>query len=317
MMIHKNNKKTLIVFLFFLLFLLVVAIFVPSFRTLRNLSNILVQFIPLAIISMGQTFVLIAGGVDLSLGAVMSAVTVILATQMNSSPLGIAAGLFIVFVFGLLVGLFNGLGAAVLKLPPIIVTISSMTIVQGIAYIFLKTSGGSMPKGFVSFLTRKIGILTVSFLFMFLIFLILQGILSKTRQGLHLYAVGHNKATANSAGVKVEKTIIFAYSIGALGAVLAGIVMACRLRSGDPIIGTPYALDSITASVIGGASFAGGEGFLLGTLFGSFIIGMLSNIMNSLGVSSFYQYVLKGLLLIITMAVYTALGRMEKKKNVF
>jgi ribose/xylose/arabinose/galactoside ABC-type transport system permease subunit len=316
-MVRTQHKKTMFVFLFFLILLFAVALFVPSFRTLRNLSNILVQFIPLAIISMGQTFVLISGGVDLSVGATMSAVTAILATHMADSPAGIAGGLCAVIAFGLLIGLFNGLSVAFLKLPPIIVTISSMTMVQGVAYIFLKTNGGSMPKRFVSFFTQKIGIVTVSFLITVLIFLILQGILGKTRRGMHLYAVGHNPAAANSAGVKVGQTLVFAYAVAALGAVLSGIVMACRLRSGDPIIGNPYALDSITASVIGGASFAGGEGFLFGTFFGSFIIGMLSNIMNSLGVSSFYQYVLKGLLLIITMAIYTIIGRLEKHDHAF
>jgi ribose/xylose/arabinose/galactoside ABC-type transport system permease subunit len=316
-MLKNRHKKTMFVFLFFLILLAGVALFVPSFRTLRNLSNILVQFIPLAIISMGQTFVLISRGVDLSVGATMSAVTAILATRMTDSPGGIAAGLCGVVFFGLLVGSFNGLGVAYLKLPPIIVTISSMTMVQGVAYIFLETNGGSMPRGFVSFFTRKIGMVTVSFLATVLVFFILQGILSKTRRGMHLYALGHNPEAANSAGINVGQTIVFAYVTAALAAVFSGIVMACRLRSGDPIIGNPYALDSITASVIGGASFAGGEGFLFGAFFGSFIIGMLSNIMNSLGVSSFYQYVLKGLLLIITMAIYTVIDRLEKKKHAF
>jgi ribose/xylose/arabinose/galactoside ABC-type transport system permease subunit len=215
------------------------------------------------------------------------------------------------------VGLFNGLSVACLKLQPIIVTISSMTIIQGIAYIFLKTNGGSMPRGFVTLVTKKLGILTVSFLIMIFIFLVLQGVLSKTRSGLHLYAIGYNPVIANSVGVKVTQTFIFAYIIAAIGAVLSGIMMACRLRSGDPIIGTPYALDSITASVIGGASFSGGEGFLLGTLFGAFIIGMLSNIMNSIGISSFYQYALKGFLLIITMTIYTIIKKLEKKNHVF
>lgn len=313
----RRYKNTAIVAVFFLLLLVGIAFAVPSFRTLENFSNILVQFVPLALLSMGQTFVIISGGVDMSVGVVMSATTVVLATRMPDSAGGILAGVALVALMGALMGLVNGLSVAVCKMPPIIVTISTSTVLQGVAFTFLKEPGGSIPPSFEAFFTHRFGFLSASFLCMAVTCLLLRAVLKSTSFGTHLYAVGNNPQIAVSAGVKARKTVVFAYLISSLVAVLAGIVMACRLRSGDPVIGTPYALDSITASIIGGASLSGGEGFALGAVFGAFVLGILSNVMNSIGISSYYQYVFKGLLFILTMAMYTMIGRLEKKRNAF
>ena len=149
-------------------------------------------------------------------------------------------------------------------------------------------------------------------LIMFLTYLALRYVLYKTRFGLHVYAVGENEKIASSAGVNVKKTLIGAYVTTSLCGVVAGLVLACRIRTGDPLIGTPFALDSITAAVIGGTALTGGSGLLAGSILGALIIGFLSNIMNSLGVSAFWQFILKGLLLILTMVIYTFINQVGR-----
>lgn len=316
-MLLKKHKNTLAVFIFFLAVILIIASVSPSFRSYDNFCNLLVQFIPLAILSLSQTLVIIVGGIDLSVGIVMAFTTTILATTTADFPHGITIGLSLVLFYGFLVGLFNAFGAALLDMPPMIVTLCSQTILQGITLTIMNRQGGKIELGFATFLSWRSGPFSTSLFILVILYLIVMLVLTKTGWGLHLYACGNNTAIADTLGVNVKRTRAIAYISASLLAVLAGIVMTGRLRSGDPTVGASYGLDSITATLIGGASLAGGEGIALGSVFGALIIGVLSNIMNSLGVSSFYQQVLKGLILIFTMAIYSVANSMESKKNVF
>jgi ribose/xylose/arabinose/galactoside ABC-type transport system permease subunit len=312
---NAQYKSIFVVTLMLILILIVMSIAVPTFGTVENIGNVLVQFVPLAIASLGQTFVMISGGIDLSIGVMISATTTLAAITMNPDRIGVVPGLFLVILLGIAVGLFNGVGVSVLDVPPLITTLSSMTILQGVTFAFLRSPGGAIDRNLSLFVMMRRGLLSMPMLILILTFLVLRFVLYNTRFGLHVYAVGENQKIASSAGINVKKTLLGAYITTSLCGVIAGFVLACRIRSGDPIIGTPFGLDSITAAVIGGTAITGGVGFLAGSIVGALIIGFLSNIMNSLGVSAFWQFILKGLLLILTMVIYTVINQTGRKEE--
>lgn len=312
---NSRYGNTAVVFLLYMVFIIIMAARFPNFGSYMNISNILVQFAPLAIVSLAQTIVIISGGIDLSVGVTMGFTTVFIATVMRDSPFSIASTIVFVLLIGVCFGMFNGVGVAMFNIPPLIMTISSMTIIQGIAFAFLSAPGGYVPLTLTSAVTMRFGIVSMPLIIVLAIYLVYKLVLSKTRFGLHVFAIGYNPAIARTAGIKVERTTFFVYVVSSITAVLGGILLTCRIASGDPIIGTPFALDSITASIIGGASLSGGRGLAVGSIFGALIIGSLSNMMNMTGVQSFYQYVLKGLLLIITMIAYTAIEHWGSRQN--
>lgn len=278
----------------------------PAFRTVNNIGNIIVQVIPLAIVSIGQTFVILTGGIDLSIGSVISLTTAIASVTMGlNGTLGIMQGLIIAILAGLAIGLFNGLAVANLSVPPMITTIAMSTVLQGFVFKLRPGPGGIVSADYANFITARMGLLSVPLLIMVLLFLLSYYVLRHTALGRHIYAIGENRKVAKSMGIRVDKVTIVAYVWCSVLAVASGLILAGRIRAGDPVIGVPFGLDSVTAVVIGGTVLSGGRGNVLGSVAGAFIIGMLSNMLNLLGVSSFYQYVLKGTLLIIAMIVYS------------
>lgn len=280
----------------------------PSFRTMDNLSNLLVQSVPLAIASIGQTFAILSGGIDLSVGAAIS-LTTAMSSAMMGGPWGIPIGLLALLLMAFLVGLANGLGSGTLRVPPLITSLSLMMVLQGIALWYRPAPGGYVPAGFARLLTAAWGPASVP---LFVLALAAAGaayLLHRTKFGQYVYAVGGNRRIAESAGVNTRAVLAFVYVVCSFMAMVAGLMLTGRIRTGDPIIGTPFGLDSVTAVVIGGTSLAGGRGDILGSIAGAYIVGMLSNIMNMLSVNAFYQYVLKGVLLIVAMIVYALAGR--------
>ena len=150
---------------------------------------------------------------------------------------------------------------------------------------------------------------------MLILYVVLRHILYYTKTGIDFYAIGKSREIASTMGVPVRKASIKAYVMCGFCAGLTGLLLACRMRVGDPTVGANYSMDSITAAVIGGTSMAGGTGLLAGTIGGAFLIGMLSNIMNNLAVNQFYQYVLKGSLLVVAMVIYSISNFLEMKRN--
>lgn len=283
-----------------------------SYRSIYNITNVLAQCAPLACVSLGQTIVIISGGIDLSVGSTISVCTAIAARLMGGDdPLQIALGIFAVFAFAVLVGLVNGVSVNYLKVPPMITTLCTSTVLNGVALWILPVAGGKIHSGFARVVYKKWDIISMPLVIMFLLFLMTRYLMYHTRTGKGLYAIGQNRAIAVSMGVKTTRTSIKAYVIAALCAAVTGMLLACRMRVGDPTCGSIYGMDSITATVIGGASMAGGTGLLSGTIVGAFLIGMLSNVMNILEINQFYQYVMKGMLLIAAMIIYSISDRLE------
>ncbi len=306
----------------FIIFFLLVVVFIgmcissESFRSLYNITNLLTQCVPLACIALGQTLVIISGGIDLSVGSLISVCTAVAAKTLDTdNPTMIALGIFVVLGTGIAVGAVNGIGINFLKVPPLITTLCTSTILSGIALWILPRAGGRINKTLAKFVYQKWTIISNPIIIMMLLYLVIRLILYHTRSGVAIYAIGKNQRISMAMGIDTKKNSVKAYVLCGFCAAVTGMLLACRMRVGDPTCGTPYSMDSITAAVIGGTSMSGGIGLLSGSILGAFLIGMLSNVMNNLAVNQFYQYVLKGSLLVVAMVIYSVSKLWEGKRH--
>lgn len=314
--LNQQVRGVLTIYLLLILVFIGTCISSESFRSLYNITNLLTQCVPLACVAMGQTLVIISGGIDLSVGSAISVCTAVAAKLLNTdNPAQIAFGAAAVVLTGVVVGAVNGLGINMLKVPPLITTLCTSTALSGVALWILPMAGGKINRVFARFVYQKWTIVSMPLLIMLALFLIMRTVLYHTRTGVDIYAIGRDRRIASTMGVDARRTSIKTYLLCGLCAGLTGLLLACRMRVGDPTCGTAYSMDSITASVVGGASMAGGVGLLSGTIAGAFLIGMLSNIMNNLAVNQFYQYVLKGGLLVVAMIVYSISNLLEVKRH--
>lgn len=287
-----------------------------SFRSLYNITNLITQCVPLACVALGQTLVIISGGIDMSVGSTISVCTCVAAKLMNTdSPAQVAFGAAAVVLTGVAVGLINGAGINFAKVPPMITTLCTSTALSGVALWILPMAGGKVNSDFARFVYRKWTIVSFPLIVMLVLFLVMRMLLNRTRTGVDIYAIGRDPRIAKTMGVNVRAASMKTYLLCGLCAGITGLLLACRMRVGDPTCGTVYSMDSITAAVVGGTSMAGGVGLLSGTVAGAFLIGMLSNIMNSLAVNQFYQYVVKGGLLVLAMVIYSVSKLMEVKRH--
>jgi len=278
-------------------------VFFPIFRSGKNISNLLVQIAPLAIVAIGQAIVIIGGGVDLSVGAVISSTSVIAANFMGVSVLATLITLICIFAFAAFIGYINGLICNETHIPPLIATLSTASIIQGLILLYRETPGGSIPKFFSNFILFRFGVISTPIIMVVVLNIFFIYMMSRSSHGLYTYSIGGNEAYAHMVGINIKKVRIGNYIISAILSSMAGLILTCRIGSGSSLLGAPFVLDSITAVIIGGITFAGGLGFVSGALAGACIIAMLSNALNISGVSPFYQYIVKGALLLIAMMV--------------
>ncbi|MFL0199382.1 ribose ABC transporter permease [Exiguobacterium acetylicum] len=282
---------------------LVVSVMEPDFLTLNNLFNILRQVSINALIAFGMTFVILTGGIDLSVGSILalsSAFVAGLMTDGTSALIAVMAGLIVGAVMGALNGMVISLG----KVAPFIATLATMTIFRGLTLVYTDgkpITGLSQGGWFELFGRGYFWIFPVPVLTMLIAFAVLYFILKKTTFGRYTYAIGGNEEAAKLMGIQVNKVKIMIYSLSGLMAALAGIILTSRLNSAQPTAGTSYELDAIAAVVLGGTSLSGGRGWIVGTLIGALIIGTLNNGLNLLGVSSFFQLVVKGLVILFAV----------------
>jgi ribose transport system permease protein len=273
-----------------------------TFLVPGNLSSVLRQVCVNAFIAFGITTVLICGGIDLSVGSVVGAAGVI-AVRLANSGMPVILCFAIAMLFGAVVGLINGYIISHTTLPPFIVTLSTQIIIRGAAYIL---TGGQPAQcnneAFNNMGTGSIGPIPIPVLLVAGAFLILFLTLNKTAFGRHVYAVGGNKEAARFAAVNTKWVQMRVFIISGIMAALAGVVLAARLYSGQPSTGEGFERDAIAASVLGGTSFNGGIGSLGGTVIGVLIMGVLNNGMNLLRIDSYWQFVVKGS--VILGAVY-------------
>ncbi len=272
-----------------------------AFLTVSNLLNIALQVSINAIIAAGMTFVILTAGIDLSVGSVLAFSGAIIAGVLAAGRpvlLAIVTGL----VIGALLGLVDGIVITKGKVQPFIATLAMLTLARGMTLVY--TDGRpitGLPDAFVWLGAGSVAGVPVPVIVMLLVFVVSYVILSQTPFGRYVYAIGGNEEAARLSGVNVllDKTLVYVIS-GTLSAISA-IIITARLNSAQPTAGVGYELDAIAAVVLGGTTLAGGEGSLWGTLLGAFIIGVLNNGLNLLNVSSFYQQVVKGIVILLAV----------------
>jgi ribose transport system permease protein len=284
----------------------------PHFLTLSNLLNIAEQATIIAIIAVGMTFVIITGGIDLSVGSVLAFAGVFMASALHGGlPLPLA--LIVGIGAGLLCGLVNGLLITVGRLPPFIATLGMMSVARGAALMF--TEGrpiSGFSESFRSLATGEVLRVPAPVIIMIGVYMIAHFVLRRTKLGRYTYAIGGNEEAALLSGINVKLYKTMVYGIAGLLSGLAAILLTARLNSAQPIAGMAYELDAIAATVIGGTSLLGGEGAVVGTLIGALIMAVLRNGLNLLGVSSFIQQIVIGTVIIVAVVIDMALKRRGK-----
>jgi ribose transport system ATP-binding protein len=274
------------------------------FFTERNLGNLVIQIVPLALASIGQMTVILLGGIDLSVGPLISLVTTIASFTIINGPAG-WGGVFLCLVTGLIVGGMNSALIVWLRIPDLISTLATYSVVFGLALVARPSPGGSVSEGFADLVTLRLGWFPVAGLAVLAISAVGEILLVKGRIGTRLYAIGSRPEAAFVACIRVNRVRCFAYLFCGFMAALAGLVVTARIGSGDPQAGSQFTLSSIAAVVVGGTSVFGGRGTLLGTLFGATLLVMLQNALNQLHVTAYYQYIWTGALLLAAVALYS------------
>ncbi len=304
-LLSTRRGSSALVWLILLAIVIFAAAVSPPFLGQRNIYNVFKQVAALGIVSVGQTFVILLAGIDISVGAVVSLVCCINSHVMPvEQPWAIPLGLVLSIAVGLVVGTINGFGVTKLKVAPFMMTLGMMSIVQGAAIFLRVQPGGVIPREFASPLTDNIWIIPIPLILFAVAALIGYFLLNRTVYGRHLFATGGNEISARLSGIHTDRVKMLTFIICSTMAALAGIFITARIRTGDALVGSSFGLDSITAVAIGGTSMAGGRGGIAGTIAGAFMVALLANILNLVGVSSFYQYVFKGLLIIVAVAIY-------------
>ena len=304
------EKPFTFTFIAFVVLCIVMGIVSDSFFTTGNINNIARQVSVNAIISIGMTMVILTGGIDLSVGPVMALSSTFMAGAMISGVnpvIAVAIGLLTGIIFGTVNGLIISYG----KQPAFIVTLAMMEIARGIALLYtggyplsgLPDSFGFIGKG------KVIGIQTPVFM-MIILYIVAFVVLNKFVFGRYVYSIGGNEEATRLSGIKVKKYKMMVYIGSGFTAAAAAMILTSRLMSGQPNAGTGFELDSIAAVVLGGTEMTGGRGHIIGTLVGAFMLGVLNNGLNLVGVSPYTQRVVKGL--IILLAIYISSSRDNK-----
>lgn len=275
----------------------------PEFRTINNVLSLLRQASINGLIAFGMTLVILTGGIDLSVGSTL-ALSTALCAGMIVGGIPAAAAMLLALVIGTAFGTVNGFMVAKGRLQPFIATLISMTVYRGLTYIY--TNGQPISNlgdsAFLKFIGKG-SVLGIPFpvIILLLAFLAVYFVLHKTSFGRAIYATGSNETCAKLAGISTSKTKIIVYAISGLLSAMAGMILLSRLSSAQPTLGSGYELDAIAAVALGGTSMAGGRGKIIGTLIGVLIIAILNNGLNILGVSSYYQDVVKGIVILIAV----------------
>ncbi|MEH2281752.1 MAG: ribose ABC transporter permease [Nostoc sp.] len=275
----------------------------PNFLTGGNIVNILRQASINIVLATGMTFVILTGGIDLSVGSIL-AVSAVVALLVSLLPALSWAAVPAALLAGLLLGLLNGALITFLDVPPFIVTLGSLTALRGVAFLIAK--GTTLINRDINFAwvgNTYVGPFPWLVIIALLTVIASWFVLRQTVLGVQIYAVGGNERAARLTGIKVNRVLLFVYGISGLLAGLGGIMSASRLYSASGVLGQGYELDAIAAVILGGTSFTGGIGTIGGTLLGALIIAILNNGLTLLNLSYFWQLVVKGLVIILAVMI--------------
>jgi ribose/xylose/arabinose/galactoside ABC-type transport system permease subunit len=306
-MLNRNPRELLGRFglvISFLLLCLALSLLSDRFLTTGNLVNVLRQSTINGVIAVGMTFVILTAGIDLSVGAILALSTIVTADLLQKGlpvPLAVLAGLGL----GAALGFGNGLIITRARVPPFVATLGLMTVARGLALTYSQGRPiTGLPDGFRTLGTGSLGPIPMPIILAGVTFTAGYLLLTRTPVGEYIYALGNNPVAAHYTGIPTQRYITFVYVVAGFLSALAGMILVARLNSAQPTAGLGFEFDAIAAVVVGGTSFAGGEGSLLGTLLGVLVIAVLNNGLNLLNVSSFYQPVVTGVVIALALLLY-------------
>lgn len=279
--------------------------------SLTTITISLGQKLPLVMVTIGAMLVIVSRGIDLSIGAVVALVNVLIAKGSESGSLVLWLALAI--LAAALVGAVNGALVAYVELPPLVATLATGSVVTGTALYILPQPGGSVPAWFSLIPLTLAGPVPLALILMVAIPLVLWYPLRRSRYGNALYAAGGDVQSAYSSGVPVKRTIGTAYLLSSIFAGIGGVFLTMNAGAGDANIGGPFTLNSIAAAVLGGALLAGGRGTVSGAVAGALTLSFLSNLLFAAGLNGYWQYVVSGVVLILAVALPYLLSRTRRK----
>ncbi|MFA6844937.1 MAG: ABC transporter permease [Sphaerochaetaceae bacterium] len=309
--LRKYSIYVIMVLLFF-----VCALLNKNFLSVSNLTNILRQISVTTILAFGETMLVIAGLIDLASGAVLALAGVVsIAVFKSTGSLWIA---FLVGIgLGVLLNLLSGILVAYAKTPPFIATLAITMVARGFALLFTNGQNIYQIGKYIIFGQGSLFGIPVPIIFMLLMFILTWYILQNTRFGRSLYAIGGNEEAAVASGIRVTNVKFYIYLVNGVLVGLAGILLMSRVNAGLPNAANGYEFEALTATIIGGTSFSGGLGTATGTIAGAFIVGFLNNIMNLLGVNSYVQQIVKGIIIALAVAFdIAAKNRRSKPREI-
>lgn len=299
-----GTKRTMPAWAILLALVVFVIVTSPFFLKSGNIGNVLRQSVALGIVSIGQTYVILIAGIDLSVGATISLVSVLSTGMMGGRTEMIVPAVVSALVLGLVIGLVNGLIVTRLKVPDFLVTLGMMFVIGGAALAYTPKPAGLVAAPFALVARASWGPLPVCVIGFAFLVVIAVLVLNKTTLGRYIYAVGGDAEVARLSGIKVGQTKLMAYVICGFTSALTGLFVASRTTIGDPMVGSGFELASIAAVVIGGTSLFGGRGGLSGTIVGVLIMSVLANVLNLHSVGGYTQLMIRGIIIILVVSFY-------------
>lgn len=286
-----------------LLLCFIISIITPRFLNVNNLLNVLTQVSVNAVIAIGMTFVILTGGIDLSVGSIL-AITGAIAASIIVKSNSLFLAIVVTILLGALIGAFNGAIVAKGKIQPFIVTLATMTIFRGATYVFTNgTPISGLSKNFTFIGNARVLGIPFPVIITLIVFTLAWYLISETRYGRYVYALGGNEDSTRLSGINTDKVKMLVYIVSGIASAISGVIVTSRIGSASPNAGSGYELDAIAAVVLGGTSLSGGEGSITGTIVGAMIIGVLNNGLNLMNVSPFYQSIVKGLVILLAVLI--------------
>jgi ribose transport system permease protein len=284
----------------FLVVLAVNAVFQQNMFDARVVRTNILTFTPLMLVAMGQAIIMISGNLDLSVGWGVSAINCIIATYMTDDPMTIALVLMIALAASICMGLVNGFLIGYLKLPFLIATFASSYVWLGLAMKITPIPGGYFPRFFAKFFKAYIGPFNTMLLIV-IVCVVVWGIIRRFRLGRYIFAVGSDSEAAFNNGINVKKITLLAFALGWVFVFLGALMITAQTRNADSQIGTPFALNSIAAAVVGGIALGGGRGSIIGALLGAVVLSLIMNIIYFAGIPGSWQVFVKGMIIIVAL----------------
>jgi len=308
-----NHKPLVLAYIIMVSLLIIAEIMVPGYLNINHASNLMRQISFLAIVCIGQTYVIISGGIDLSIAAVINLSNIVAAAQMAGKNENVLVACLAVFGIGLLSGASNGLGVHFLRIPPLVMTLAISSVVQGFAFIYSRGAPKGATAPFIQQLAtgRLLNIISIPFIIFVMLATVFIVILHFTTMGRSIYAVGANSVTAEYSGVNVARVRLGVYMVSGFMCSLVGLLLIGYTGTSFLNTGDPFTMNSITAVVIGGVSVAGGVGSYVGTIAGAVIMTVVLNLLTVARIPEFGRQLAQGLILLAILLLY---GREKKKR---